>query len=162
MLKLPELILFNGDWEKYEERLYEIFKRDFLDSRPYFKKVLPVGIKKEPKEKGKEATFWHIVSCGKEGKMRLHDLRKCERIGWIRPVIESFPDCEIKAWLVRRGREIRICLCYGNWDYVVILRKMRSYVLLITAYPAESQQTKNQLQSQHEYFLRCKKTNTAF
>lgn len=158
MIKLPELILFCGDWEKYEEHLYKIFKKDFIDSRPYFKKLLPVAIKKEPKEKNKEATFWHITTFGKDEKTRLQDLRKCEKIGWIRPIIEGFPDCEIKYWVVKR----KICLCYGDWDYLVVLLDLKKYVFLITAYPIERQQTKDQLKSQYDYYLRYKKTNTAF
>ncbi|MFH0739882.1 MAG: hypothetical protein V1819_02160 [bacterium] len=162
MLELSELILFNGNWDEYEEKLYSVFKKDFLDSRPYFKKILPVGIKKEPKLKSKEATFWHIITYGKIEDQRLPDLRKCERIGWIKPIIEVFPHQDIKAWIDRRGKDERICLCYGDWDFMVVLRKMKDYILLITAYPVERRQTREQLKSQYEHYLHCKKTNTAF
>ena len=160
MLELPNLIKFSGDWKKYEAELYAVFKKDFLESRLRLKS-LPVGIRKEPKEKGKEATFWHITTFGKKEKERLQDLRKCERICWIKPIIESFPHKDIKVWLNRRGRDERICLCYGNCEYLVVLRKMPKYVLLITAYPVKNPQTKTQLQNQRQYYLRSKKTNTA-
>jgi len=161
MLELPKLILFNGDWEKYEEQLYEIFKKDFLDSRPYLKKVLPVTIIKEPKFKGKEWSFWHLTSKGKIESERKPDFRKCERIAWIKPIIESFPDCEIKAWPVSRGREVRICLCYGDWEYLVVLKKVLSGFMLITTHPIEYQNTKLKLKKQYESYLKSKKTKTA-
>ncbi|PIU74945.1 MAG: hypothetical protein COS76_03455 [Candidatus Portnoybacteria bacterium CG06_land_8_20_14_3_00_39_12] len=157
MLNLPALILYNGDWSKYEEVLYAVFKRDFLNSQPILKKH-KVFIIKEPKFKNKEATFWHITSKGKIESERTPDIRKCERIAWIKPIIESYPHQDVKAWLIKKGGT-RVCLCYGNWEYLAVLRRIKKGFLLITAHPVEYNNTKRKLEKQYKDF---KNTKTAY
>ncbi len=156
MLQLSELILFNGNWEEYEERLYSVFKKDFLDSGIYFLEK-KVEIIKEPKFKDREWSFWHLTSTGKIESEREPDLRKCERIGWIKAIVESFPHENIISWeIIEKGRP-RICLCYGDWEYLVVLKKTYSGFILITAHPIEFKNTKNKLKRQYERYLKNKK-----
>src|SRR4030066_170192 len=60
-------------------------------------------------EKGKEATFWHLISEGKSEKDRLPDLRRCERIRWPRPIIEHHDRLTIKFWGPERKGGKRTC-----------------------------------------------------
>src|SRR3989339_840276 len=118
MIKLPDLILFekyNGIWEDYEEALYSFFKEDFIDNRPKKFRGLRVGLKKYPKFKNKEATFWHFITEGKDELKRNPDIRRCERIRWPKPIIENNEDESIKIWENITGSKNNICLCYGNW-----------------------------------------------
>ncbi|MEK7202910.1 MAG: hypothetical protein AAB653_01195 [Patescibacteria group bacterium] len=156
MLELSELILFNGNWEEYEEKLYSVFKSDFLDGRVCFLER-KVEIIKEPKFKDREWSFWHLTSTGRIESEREPDFRKCERIGWIKLIIESFPHDNIISWeIVEKGRP-RICLCYGDWEYLVILKKVHSRFILITAHPIDFKNTKNKLKRQYEEYLKIKK-----
>lgn len=87
---LPDLMLFTdfgGDWQRYIEAVYACFKADFLDKTVQYRGIR-LGIKRYPEFQGKSATFWHIVSEGKQEDERLPDLRRCERIRWPCPVIE--------------------------------------------------------------------------
>lgn len=157
---LPNLVLFNGDWAKYEEILYAYFKDDFIDNRPKKFMGLRIGLKKYPKYKNKEATFWHFISEGKIETERVPDLRRCERIRWPKPIIENTEDNKIKVWENIRGNEKNICLCYGDWEYLIILRKRKDYILPWTAYCPHTNKTK--LKWQREYNEYCgKKANTA-
>lgn len=141
MLKLPPLICFNDykDWAEYVEVLYYFFKKDFIDE-----KITYLGLKvfyiKDPMYQSKEFTFWHIISEGKVEADRLPDLRRCERICWPKPIIEASADRQVKIWnnirTNNRGKkQIRICFCFGEWDYLVVLEKRNNYYIFCTAYP---------------------------
>jgi len=157
MLNLPDLILYNGSWDKYEETLYSVFKKDFIDNQSNLK-GFKIFIIREPMFKDKEASFWHITSEGKVESKRTPDLRKCEKIGWIRPIIENYPHQDIKAWKTKEKGRMKICLCYGDWEYIIVLRRIKKGLLLITAHPIEYNNTKRKLKKQYTYF---KNTKTA-
>ena len=113
-MNLPNLIKLEdhgGSWEDYLEVVYAIFKRDFIDNKVSYKKR-KIALKKYPLLKGKEACFWHLTTEGKIEEKRIPDLRKCEKIGWIKPIIESSGNKEIKFWISKRGREDRIFIQY--------------------------------------------------
>jgi hypothetical protein len=154
---LPELVVigdYQGNWEKYLEGVYEYFRKDFVDDRPNFNGVR-LGLKRYPMIEGKEATFWHLISEGKYETDRLPDLRRCERIRWPRPIIETHEKEPIlKTWKNKRDGEQRICLwlSFGNEDYLVVLAKRENYLLLWTAYPIIYTHTRRKLQKEYEAF----------
>jgi len=159
MLKLPDLILFGGDWEQYENILYDYFKEDFIINRPKEFRGLRIGLKKYPTFKDKEATFWHFITEGKDELKRAPDFRRCERIRWPKPIIENNTADEIKVWENTRNSKTNICLCYGDWEYLVVLRKLKNYVLPWTAYYPYTEHTKLRWKKEYEKF--CKNANTA-
>lgn len=161
MLKLPELVClndYNGDWDKYLEIIYSFFKKDFIDSRPQFKGI-KISLKKYPKLNGKEATFWHLISEGKIEQKKIPDMRRCERIKWPRPIIENYQDENIRYWENKRMNEERVCLCFGEWEYLVVLSKRKGYILIWTAYPVTYGHTKIKLKKEYEEY--SLKANTA-
>ena len=89
---LPKLELmddYDNNWKKYQEALYEIFKYDFMSSKPKFEGI-PVNIRKHPIEYGREEAFFHITCQDymKNGE-RVPDFRRCERIRWVKAFIEN-------------------------------------------------------------------------
>jgi hypothetical protein len=147
---LPPLVLleeYGGNWDQY-----------LNDSRPTLK-GMRVALKRHPIEKGKEATFWHLISEGKSEKDRLPDLRRCERIRWPRPIIEHDDDPAIKFWVNERRGEKRICLWFEEEEYLVILAKRHGYVIIWTAYVVTKTHTKVKLKKEHEA---CKKLKPPF
>lgn len=99
--ELPELIeltQFGGDFNRYLEAIYELFKRDFIDRKPVFR-GMRLGLKKYPlSQDGKEATFWHMTSEGDDEDSRMPDLRRMERIQWPAPMINSSTHPYLKVW----------------------------------------------------------------
>jgi hypothetical protein len=67
---LPSLIPyadFGGDWNRFIEEIYECFKQDFLDDfnrRTLQFEGVPLSLRRHPLVRGKEASFWHLVSTG--------------------------------------------------------------------------------------------------
>ena len=151
-MKLPDLIKledYNGSWEEYIEAIYQIFKKDFIDNKTSYK-GLKVALKKYPLLKDKEACFWHITSQGRIEEERTPDLRKCEKIGWIKTIIENYSHKKVRFWISQREREERICLCYGDWEYLVVLVDRKTYILLWTAHPIEREHTKRKLKKEYD------------
>ena len=151
---LPDLVTlkqYGGDWNRYVEVLYRFFCKDFVNSRPTLDSR-PVNHKRLPLSDGKVATFWHIISEGRTEDDRVPDLRRCERIRWPRPTIESTDADEVKCWTNRRRGETRIVLWLEKQDYVVILADRRHYVLLWTAYYVDRNHTRRKLRKEYETY----------
>lgn len=142
---LPEkehLEEYGNDWTSYEDALYSIFKKDFIDTAPNFEGKV-VQIRKYPIEFGKEEAFFH-VTCQDYTKTRNRspDLRRCERIRWVRAFIENYncnPNlcdlCDgIKLWSEPHKNTTRVHLLFEEEKYIVVLERRSSYCLLITAY----------------------------
>jgi hypothetical protein len=162
---LPALELFDDykqDWRQYESVIYEVFKTDFIDSQPVFEGK-PVRIRKHPLEYNKEEAFFHITcqDYNKDGN-RNPDLRRCERIRWVRSFIENYQcdpsQCQgcdgVKVWEedAPRGTYKRVHLLLEEERYLVVVERREAYCLLITAfYFAQDHSLQKKLQHYHEY-----------
>lgn len=149
---LPDLEYFSdydNNWSDYQNALYAVFSSDFIASRPVFEGK-QVNIRKHPIEYGKEEAFFH-VTCQDYTKQndRVPDLRRCERIRWIRAFIENYgcdcslcDDCSgIKVWSEPYKNTSRVHLLFEEERYIVILERRESYCLLITAFYIEYDHT---------------------
>jgi hypothetical protein len=135
----PDLISFNdfnGDWHRYEDGLYDVFQTDILRHDLRFRGA-KVTARRNPEHERKWAGFWHLISEGRVEDDRLPDLRRCERLTWIRWIIENADSCaEIDIWENRRGRETNTLLWLQE-EYLVILSARSQNFLLKTAYCTE-------------------------
>jgi len=158
---LPPLVRLDesgGEWSQYIEAVYTCFKADFVDSKACFRNKT-ITLKRYPLLDGKEATFWHITSEGREEDKRVPDLRRCERIRWPRPIIEHYSHKSIRCWpdirtSARRRNERRIVLWLYDDDYVVVLADRGRYVLLWTAYYVSWGHTRRKLLRDYEEYQR--------
>jgi hypothetical protein len=151
---LVQLADYEGDWNSYLQAIYTFFEQDFVKNCPSFH-GMKMQLKRQPVIEGKEATFWHIISEGKEEKDRIPDFRRCERIRWPRPLIENGKEPPLKIWSnVRKGEE-RICLWLEEAEYLVVLAKRSGYILLWTAYTTPQPHQKRKLQIEYEAFKRA-------
>nr|NQU94247.1 hypothetical protein [Bacteroidota bacterium] len=140
VFELPDLIEldeFGGDISAYLEAVYEIFKADFIKSKPVFRGKR-LGLKKYPLIEGKEYTFYHMTHDGDIENERLPDLRRMERIAWPRPMIVDSEHSYLKVWRnVRRGKggtKHRILILHEAEKYLVVLDDRKKYILPWTAY----------------------------
>ena len=135
--------------EKRTKELYEFFRLDFLGRRPDFQGKR-MGLKCMPLTEGKEATFWHFSQEGPVEDDRIPDLRRCERIRWVRPIIEHADDACIKSWSKFHKGTTRTMLWQEEQEYLVILDDRGEYVLPWTAYPVTEEYRKRKLQAEYE------------
>lgn len=153
---LPPLLLLSecdGDPTRYLEAVYAAFKKDFVDSSPHFRKQR-IGLKRHPVIDGKEATFWHLISEGKDEANRLPDMRRCERIRWPRPMIEAEEWSAVHCWSGMRKGEQRVYLALMDYSYLVVLAVRNGYFILWTAFCVEQQHQRRKLQQEHAASLK--------
>jgi len=144
---------FDGDWEKFLATVYQIFERDFKESRPSYR-GFPLSYDSRI-EDGKEEVFWHLTSqYDKKTGNREMDFRRCERIPWPSPIIEHSQDKQLSVWKNKRGKEIRILLWLEGMDYLVVLKEGRNTVILLTAYCTDRDHTRNKLRSERTIGLK--------
>jgi len=158
VFELPELIELNdfgGNFNAYLEAIYEIFKTDFVKSKPVFQGKR-LGLKKYPLIEEKEYTFYHMTHEGDIENNRIPDLRRMERISWPRPMIDNSEHNYLKVWRnIRRGKggtRNRILILHEAVKYLVILDDRKDYILPWTAYLIKgSRQLQKHLQEYENY-----------
>lgn len=156
---LPSLILMadhDHAWEAYVEAVYTIFKRDFIICQPKFDGCW-VRCRRDPLYESKVAGFWHCVQEGPDEEQRIPDIRRCERIGWIKVVIDHATDPLVDTWENQRGKEKRGLLWFRE-DYLVVLaERIRArdnfrYFQLITAYCTNEESRKRKLRQERDRY----------
>lgn len=154
---LPGLILLSdhGDqWQKYIDAVFAIFYRDFIESQPKFKGCW-VRCRRDPIYDGKEAGFWHCTSEGSNEEKRIPDLRRCERIGWVRAILEHAEDPHVNSWSNTHHGELRWLLWFQEEFIVIVGERIRKrdgfrYFQLITAYVTEEEHRKRKLRKERD------------
>lgn len=149
---LPALIClpaYDGDWTRYVDAVYEAFRTDFVRRKPSLA-GRQCGLCRSQLSEGKEDTFWHVVSEGENEHDRLPNLRRCERIRWPRPIIESAGSNGTHCWSTKRGREKRIVISLGDFSYLVVLVDRKTHVRLLTAFPIEREKRREKLRKECE------------
>lgn len=146
---IVELSHYNGNYKSYEEYLYGVFKAD-LYNRKVFYKNKPVSLKRFPEQLGKEFSFYHLTCknfnhTGNE-EDREPDLRRCERLHWIKPSIETnhLVTCNQQcfvAYIKRVRNKDRVHLLNKEDRYMIVLEEREDYYLLVTAYYIEHENT---------------------
>lgn len=157
----PDLVLFaafGGDWRAYEAKLYSIFVADIARGGIVFDGVR-VNCRRQPEAAGRWASFWHLVQEGRVEDDRLPDLRRCERIRWVRWVIENaITHEEIDIWQNTRKTEVNTLLWFRE-EYLVVLGRRESYWLLRTAFCTEKRGRIAQLRNERDEFRRVNSQN---
>lgn len=140
MSQPPELIVFEGDWPPYEDRIYEAFMDSFVRAGIRFQ-GWPVRAQFRPETRGKGFSFWHVISQAPDSNNRdeddrIPDPRRCERIRWISWSIEQ-TDAGVEGfswWENQRKGETRVVIWVETFDFAVVLAKRRDFYVLKTAY----------------------------
>lgn len=150
---LPTLLTLSdhgGCWDTYVSAVYARFKADLIDKTLDFQ-GMRVGLRRNPMYHNREWAFWHIVQEGNVEENRIPNMRRCERIGWVRSIIQHASDPRIKKWENSRSGNHRILLWLVEQDFLVILApRGKRYALLVTAYPTDRGHTCRKLQREYE------------
>lgn len=158
---------FEQSYPLYEAALYKKYKEDFIDSHPTFNSKI-VKVRFHPKVGEYEESFIHFTCKNYENvENREPDFKRCERLHWIRKVIENYlcksscsnSDCDgIKIWEEPYKMYSRVHFLFEEERYLVIIEKREDYNLLITAYYIEYD---NALQKQLKHYNQFKNAKDA-
>jgi hypothetical protein len=121
------------------DMLYAIFRRDFVETKPRY--CGHVVWHFPQMEDGKETLFWHLTSREVKPKPvprrmrkfaaqvmeqpgRYPDLRRSERLPWVRPLIENSQQSQVLAWDYEEGNgDVHTYVWLKNQDFVAIMKK---------------------------------------
>ena len=148
---LPSLIEFEGEWNAYIDRVYEVYLSDFVRTKVSYKNSR-VAVRREPESNGKGSGFWHCVSEGHDEDRRVPDLARCARVPWIRAIIENSEHELIDVWENSRRGNTNILLWF-NEEFLVVLSKRDGYVLLITAYSTDYERRRARLRAERDAYI---------
>lgn len=127
---------FSGDVSKYIDHVFSLFIRDFVDTPAVFKGKRVLYDNKD--DNGKPAAFVHITTEeNKSTGQRELCLRRCERIAWVKAIIENHNDSSVLVWekdqMTSKGMATRIYLYLEQADFIVILQEIKSGNFIVTA-----------------------------
>ena len=160
---------FNVDpWkEDTYDKLYFIFCRDIRDSnlkyRDFSVWIFP------DREDGNETIFWHLTSreqknediprrkrkyyreAQSEEKVRIPDFRRCERLPWVKPMVEHPDVAEMLCWDYMEGDgTIKTYVWLREVDFVVIMKKYPDESRrLITSFYVDSEYKRKDLERKY-------------
>lgn len=150
-MSVPALLPFGGDWKAYETDLYAIFLAEIAQGGLMFRGDR-VSCRRLPETEGKWAAFWHLIQQGPVEDDRLPDMRRCERLRWIKYVIEAWnTDGDIQWWENKRKSETSVLLWYHE-EYLVILARRDGYWLLKSAYETHQAHRVRTLRAERDKF----------
>jgi hypothetical protein len=153
---LPELLEWRGDWSSFVEQVYAEFRADLLEAPAHFQGQR-VAVRRDPLDQGKVAGFWHAISEGSDEEERIPDLRRCERIRWIRALVECPDPAEVRVWETKRGSDRRVLFALDDFSYVVVLAKRRSYMLFLTAFLVKKRHRRRKLEKEWKVWCDAQK-----
>lgn len=155
------------EWNVYLDKLYtDVFTKDFLVSYPTFKNC-KVLIRKEPKDGKWEHGFTHmthvdLLHTSNDPNGRVPDLRRSERLNWVRRIIENYScsvekECgEILYWEeFFRGR-VRSCLLFEKERFLVVLEKAKNVYFIITSFYLEKEWELNKRREKYRKYVQQK------
>jgi hypothetical protein len=155
---LPKLMCladYGGVWADYEDAVYEAFCSDVVTHTIVFEDRR-VAVRVHPSFRGKEHGFWHCVQEGAVESDRTPDISRCERIRWIRSIIEHATDSSIDQWENWRGSEHNRLFWFAE-EYLVVLADRGRYWLLKTAYCTTEEYRKRKLRTEKELFQKSQR-----
>jgi len=145
----PALLLFEGDWGRYQRQLSDVFSRELSNGNPVFRGIR-VSCQRRPETDGEWFAFWHLISEGHVEDERIPDMRRCERLPWVRWIIDHADnDNEIDVWEYQNRRAKNIYLWYRE-EYLVVLSRRNGYFLLKTAFCTPQDGYKRKLRRQRD------------
>ena len=144
---LPEKTVVNPWTDGTFDMLYSIFERDIKNGDLKYRGYDVWFFCRQPDdfENGKEKVFWHLTSRKEEvsipkrkrkfakeilkkyEKERIPDLRRSERLPWVKPLIDNYAESEVCAWDYEEGDgDIHTYIWIKNFSFVVIMKKYRN------------------------------------
>lgn len=123
--------------DEHLEELYEIFKRDFIDT-PYFLDGTEIFIDLRPsREEGYENyphTFVKLVSRGNKGK-RNFDRKRANKLHWIKVILDNCDTEDILRFEILESDEsIREYFWFKEGDFLVILKRITPNYIIVSGF----------------------------
>jgi hypothetical protein len=155
---LPEIIELNnhnGNIDEYEGVIHKCYLDIFRNPEIFFngKQVLP--IKYPIQHKGRHWTFSHMTSNGKIEDEREYDLRRCERVPWVKPILQNLNNPVLKIWKQRRNSKNRIAIWHEKENFMIVLEERGKIYVLVTTFITKAKKYKDQYLKEYSEYLKA-------
>lgn len=148
---LPEMFSVNPWEHDTYDKLYDVFHDFFIAGEVIFRGQ-SVGYDSAIVD-GRANGFWHITTRKdvKTGE-RLPDPRRCERLPWLKPMVENSDKVEVLAWEYDDGDGVnKLYVWLKDHDYVAIMKKNKKGKLyLLSAFWVEYPSAKRKLMQKYQ------------
>ena len=158
-MSLPELLMLEQyPADIYIDAVYEVYKKEVVNGDLTFLN-LPIKCPWHPPFQNKHFSFWHLISEKGGSNLeadRVPDIRRCERIKWISYVIINAYDCsKILCWekevQTSRGRNKHIHLYLHEERYLVVLRKEKKRLDIVTTFVVREHNHQKKIKEAKQY-----------
>lgn len=149
----------------YLDRLHREFLRNLVESSvQWAPSDSPLTCRRVPEIEGKHGSFWHCISGGKgEEAYRIPESARCQRISWLRPMLEAFNELfpeprgsTILWWISDREKssQHRYVISLLDFSYVVIIddHLERNFATLVTTIYIERDKRRKKLEREYHAF----------
>lgn len=151
---------FDGNWNQYEENLINYFYQ-FMYNQKIIYSDKKVSLRRHPEYNDNPGSFYHLTCKGNNTNSteeeREPDLRRCERLHWIKPIIEEDhenlcpKDC-VRIYEKRHNGDNTINFLFEEGRFLVVLAKRNGYYLLKTAFYIEyDNRLKREIKAYEDY-----------
>lgn len=146
---------FNGEVDIYLGHIFSLFEQDFINSQVFFRGKKVIYDKTD--DNGRPSAFVHITTEeNRNTTEREICLRRCERISWIRAIIENCEEPQVLVWekeqATSKRRAIRTYLFLEQEDFLVILQEIKHGHYMVTAIYVDSPHQKRKHLKEHKEF----------
>lgn len=142
---LPKKLEIKGmSVEQNYKDLHAIFERDLLnlDKIIVDGKSVCIDMGKDKVYTGYERGFLHFVT-RKNGKQRIIDFERAERLNWVLPVLTHYLEPEVSAFYYIGPKDEALYLWLKDFDFLIILKDQKSQKykdsrIMVTSYHVDS------------------------
>lgn len=140
-----------AEYNEYESTLYQLFVDAYIKGGLEYN-TTAVHVKYYPPTYDERSNFYHLICENYENdgdeNSRKPNLERCQRILWPEEIIKNCTSRKCSRLLIweniRKGKKNVLLYCQ-KLNYLVVLRAMKNYYLLVTAYPVEREHTRRKL-----------------
>ncbi|MNL36496.1 hypothetical protein D3C87_1585790 [compost metagenome] len=155
---MPGLITLNdfgGDFSAWYEHIYDCFCEDFLRNPLAEFQGKRMGLKRHPLTDDKEATFYHITHEGQDEQNREPNMRRMERILWVKHLIRNADHASLMVWRNKRKNDENILIYHPKEGYLIVLADRGNYILPWTAYLVEYEWKRKKLEAEYQAYKKA-------
>ena len=139
---LPPLLNLDGTFEEIIERLYTVFRTDFIENRAqHLGRIVTYNGIIDEQSQGKVNAFWHVITRDDAIiQERLIHYPRAKRLPWAKPLMQNHFNEEIVFFVYEEGTKregIHHYIWFRNGQYVVILKQRKFDYYWITAFYVE-------------------------
>lgn len=135
----------NPSYDQLDE-IYDAYYRDFIETPFLFKKIKVKILLNKSTLDGYEdfpETFVHLITRKGQGRQRVFDRHRANKIHWIRCILENYQDEEITYFeYPEPDGKLREYYWYKQGDFLVIMQRITPDYIIVTGFHVDDKRNR--------------------